>query len=40
MTRGKIMFIDGAGRYYQTLEFNGDMYPEGHTKPEWIRITM
>lgn len=30
MTRGKIMFIDEEGRYYQTLEFNGDMYPEGH----------
>ncbi len=23
------MFIDEMGRHYQTLEFNGDMYPEG-----------
>jgi hypothetical protein len=30
MTRGKIIFIDEAGNYYQTPEFNGDMYPEGH----------
>ena len=30
MTRGKIIFIDGTGNYYQTPEFNGDMYPEGH----------
>lgn len=30
MTRGKIIFIDETCRHYQTLEFNGDMYPEGH----------
>lgn len=30
MTRGKIIFIDEAGRHYQTQEFNGDMYPTGH----------
>ena len=30
MTRGKIIFIDETGRHYQTLEFNGDMYQEGH----------
>ena len=30
MTRGKIIFIDGTGNYYQKPEFNGDMYPEGH----------
>ena len=30
MTRGKIIFIDENGSYYQTLEFNGDMYPGGH----------
>lgn len=30
MTRGKIVFTDEKGRYYQTLEFNGDMYPSGH----------
>lgn len=30
MTRGKIIFIDDMGHSYQTPEFNGDMYPEGH----------
>ena len=30
MTRGEIIFIDETGRHYQTLEFNGDMYQEGH----------
>lgn len=30
MTRGKIIFITKTGNYYQTLEFNGDMYPEGY----------
>ena len=29
MTRGKIIFIDKEGKAYSTVEFNGDMYPEG-----------
>jgi hypothetical protein len=30
MTRGKIIFIDTEGKMYRTIEFNGDMYPEGN----------
>ncbi len=30
MTRGKIIFIDKDCKVYSTVEFNGDMYPEGN----------
>lgn len=30
MTRGKIIFIDRDGRVYSSVEFNGDMYPDGN----------
>ena len=30
MTRGKIIYIDKDERIYSTIEFNGDMYPEGN----------
>jgi len=29
MTRGKIIYIDKTGKSYSTIEFNGDMYPDG-----------
>lgn len=29
MTRGKIIFVDENGVLYSSLEFNGDMYPDG-----------
>lgn len=30
MTRGKIIYLDSDQKAYSTIEFNGDMYPEGH----------
>ena len=30
MTRGKIIYIDKDCKVYSTVEFNGDMYPEGN----------
>ena len=30
MTRGKIIYIDKDCRAYSTVEFNGDMYPDGN----------
>ena len=30
MTRGKIIYIDRDGRVFSSVEFNGDMYPEGN----------
>lgn len=30
MTRGKIIYIDRDGRVFSTVEFNGDMYPDGN----------
>lgn len=30
MTRGKILFIDKDSRLFTTVEFNGDMYPDGN----------
>ena len=29
MTRGKIIYIDKDGKVYSSVEFNGDMYPDG-----------
>ena len=29
MTRGKILYIDRDGKVFTTVEFNGDMYPDG-----------
>ncbi len=29
MTRGKIIFIDRDGKVFSSVEFNGDMYPNG-----------
>ena len=29
MTRGKIIYIDRDGKSYSSVEFNGDMYPDG-----------
>lgn len=30
MTRGKIIYIDRDGRVFSSVEFNGDMYPDGN----------
>ena len=30
MTRGKIIYIDKNNMAYSTIEFNGDMYPNGN----------
>ena len=30
MTRGKIIYIDKDGKAYSSIEFNGDMYPDGN----------
>lgn len=30
MTRGKIIYIDKDCKVYSTVEFNGDMYPDGN----------
>ena len=30
MTRGKIIYIDKDGNVYSSVEFNGDMYPDGN----------
>ena len=30
MTRGKIFYIDWDGKVYSSVEFNGDMYPDGN----------
>ena len=30
MTRGKIVYVDKDGKIYSTVEFNGDMYPDGN----------
>lgn len=30
MTRGKIIYINNNGKAYSTIEFNGDMYPDGN----------
>ena len=30
MTRGKIIYLDNNGNAYSTIEFNGDMYPDGN----------
>ena len=30
MTRGKIIFIDRSGKVFSSVEFNGDMYPDGN----------
>ena len=30
MTRGKIIYIDRDGKIFSSVEFNGDMYPEGN----------
>ena len=30
MTRGRILFIDSNQELYSSIEFNGDMYPEGN----------
>lgn len=30
MTRGKIFYIDRDGKVYSSVEFNGDMYPDGN----------
>ena len=30
MTRGKIIYIDRDGRIFSSIEFNGDMYPDGN----------
>ena len=32
MTRGKIIFIDKDCKVYSTVEFNGDMYPDGNAE--------
>ena len=30
MTRGKIIYIDRDGKIFSSVEFNGDMYPDGN----------
>ena len=30
MTRGKIIYIDRDGKVFSSVEFNGDMYPDGN----------
>ena len=30
MTRGKIIYIDRDGKIFSSIEFNGDMYPDGN----------
>ena len=30
MTRGKIIYIDRDGKIFSSVEFNGDMYPNGN----------
>ena len=30
MTRGKIIYIDWDGKIFSSVEFNGDMYPDGN----------
>ena len=30
MTRGKIVYIDKDCKVFSTIEFNGDMYPDGN----------
>ena len=30
MTRGKIIYIDRVGKIFSSVEFNGDMYPDGN----------
>ena len=32
MTRGKIIYFDEEGNAYSSVEFNGDMYPDGNAK--------
>ena len=29
MTRGKIIYVSEDNKVFSTVEFNGDMYPEG-----------
>ena len=35
MTRGKIIYIDRDGKIFSSVEFNGDMYPDGNADRFW-----
>ena len=36
MTRGKIIYIDRNDKIYTTVEFNGDMYPDGNADYDYL----